>query len=72
MSIAATMERAPLGTDLWEVLSEFHNEVEEVVEAEDGETVVTVVRTNGLMRHTGVGVLIRSRTRSRRTSSNSA
>jgi hypothetical protein len=38
-----------MGTDVWEVLSELHNEVTEIVEAEDGETVVTVVRTNGLI-----------------------
>ena len=53
-----------MGTDVWEVLSKFHNEVEEILEGEDGETVVTVARTNGLMGRTGVGVLIRSLTRS--------
>jgi ketosteroid isomerase-like protein len=41
-------------TDVWEVFSEFHNEVVEVFESEDGETVVTVVRTSGRMRHTGL------------------
>jgi hypothetical protein len=37
-------------TDVWEVFSEFHNEVVEVIDGADRETVVTVVRTNGLMR----------------------
>ena len=41
-------------TDVWEVFSEFHNEVEEVIEVGDGETVVTLVRTTGRMRHTGL------------------
>jgi hypothetical protein len=59
---AATMKRANGYRRVGSV--EFHNDVEEIVEAEDGGTVVTVVRTNGLMRHTGVGVLIRSLTRS--------
>jgi ketosteroid isomerase-like protein len=46
-------------TDVWEVFSEFHNEVEEAIVGEDGETVVTVVRTNGLMRHTGLEAKLR-------------
>jgi ketosteroid isomerase-like protein len=46
-------------TDVWEVFSEFHNEVEEVIAGEDGETVVTVVRTNGQMRHTGLELHLR-------------
>jgi ketosteroid isomerase-like protein len=46
-------------TDVWEVFSEFHNEVEEVIEGEDGDTVVTVVRTNGRMRHTGLEAKLR-------------
>jgi ketosteroid isomerase-like protein len=46
-------------TDVWEVFSEFHNEVEEVIDGEDRETVVTVVRTNGLMRHTGLEAKLR-------------
>jgi len=41
-------------TDVWEVFSEFHNELEEILEGSDGETVVTVVRTTGRMRHTGL------------------
>jgi len=46
-------------TDVWEVFSEFHNEIEETTESEDGETVVTVVRTNGRMRHTGLEAKLR-------------
>jgi ketosteroid isomerase-like protein len=46
-------------TDVWEVFSDFHNEVEEVIEGEDGETLVTVVRTNGRMRHTGLDAKLR-------------
>jgi ketosteroid isomerase-like protein len=46
-------------TDVWEVFSEFHNEIEETTEGDDGETVVTVVRTNGLMRHTGLEAKLR-------------
>jgi ketosteroid isomerase-like protein len=46
-------------TDVWEVFSEFHNEVEEVIDSEDDGTVVTVVRTNGLMRYTGLEVKLR-------------
>jgi ketosteroid isomerase-like protein len=40
--------------EVWEVFSEFHNELEEIVEGGDGETVVTVLRTKGRMRHTGL------------------
>jgi ketosteroid isomerase-like protein len=46
-------------TDVWEVFSDFHNEVEEVIDGEDGETVVTVVRTNGRMTHTGLEAKLR-------------
>lgn len=46
-------------TDVWEVFSEFHNELEEIVEGSDGETVVTVVRTKGRMRHTGLEANLR-------------
>jgi ketosteroid isomerase-like protein len=46
-------------TEVWEVFSDFHNEVEEVIEGEDGETIVTVVRTNGRMRHTGLDAKLR-------------
>jgi ketosteroid isomerase-like protein len=41
-------------TEVWEVFSEFHNELEEILEGCNGETVVTVVRTKGRMRHTGL------------------
>src|SRR5215217_3694605 len=41
-------------TDLWEVFSEFHNELEEEIEAADGESLVSVLRTRGRMRHTGL------------------
>jgi ketosteroid isomerase-like protein len=41
-------------SDVWEVFSDFHNEVEETIECGDGETLVTVVRTRGRMRHTGL------------------
>jgi ketosteroid isomerase-like protein len=34
--------------EVWEVFSEFHNELEEIVEGGGGETVVTVVRTKGI------------------------
>jgi ketosteroid isomerase-like protein len=46
-------------TDVWEVFTEFHNEIEDATEGEDGETVVTVVRTNGVMRHTGLEAKLR-------------
>jgi ketosteroid isomerase-like protein len=46
-------------TAVWEVFTEFHNEVEKIIEAADGETVVTVVRTNGRMRHTGLEAKLR-------------
>jgi ketosteroid isomerase-like protein len=38
----------------WEVFSGLHHEIEEVVEAPDGETLVSVQRTQGRMRHTGM------------------
>jgi ketosteroid isomerase-like protein len=41
-------------TDVWEVFNGFHNEVEEILEAGGGDTIVTVVRTSGRMRHTGL------------------
>ena len=37
---------------VWEVFSEVHHDVEEIIEVEDGETVVSVQRTRGVMRHT--------------------
>jgi ketosteroid isomerase-like protein len=36
--------------EVWEVFSELHHEVEEIIEV-DGETVVSVQRTRGRMRH---------------------
>jgi ketosteroid isomerase-like protein len=41
-------------TEVWEVFSELHLEVEEILEAADGETVVSVQRTQGRMRHTNL------------------
>jgi ketosteroid isomerase-like protein len=41
-------------TEVWEVFSEVHHDLEELVEANDGETVVSVQRTKGRMRHTGI------------------
>jgi ketosteroid isomerase-like protein len=43
-------------TEVWEVFSELHHELEELIEAEDGETVVSVQRTQGRMRHSGLDV----------------
>lgn len=42
-------------TEVWEVFSPLHFEVEEIIEAGDGETVVSVQRTQGRMRHTQLG-----------------
>jgi ketosteroid isomerase-like protein len=39
-------------TEVWEVFSELHNEVEEIIELEDGHTVVSVQKTHARMRHT--------------------
>jgi len=39
-------------TDVWEVFTELHNEVEEIIELEDGHTVVSVQKTHARMRHT--------------------
>jgi ketosteroid isomerase-like protein len=50
---------AQWATDVWEAFSEFHNEIEETTESEDGETIVTMVRTNGRMRHTGLEAKLR-------------
>jgi ketosteroid isomerase-like protein len=41
-------------TEIWEVITDLHHEIEEVIEAPDGETVVSVQRTQGSMRHTGL------------------
>ena len=42
--------------EVWEVFSEVRHEVVEVVEAPDGETVVTIQNTRGRMRHSGLDV----------------
>jgi ketosteroid isomerase-like protein len=39
-------------TEIWEVFTNLHFEVEEIIEAPDGETIVSVQRTQGHMRHT--------------------
>ena len=39
-------------SEQWEVFSNLHHEIEEIIEAPDGETLVTVQRTQGRMRHT--------------------
>ena len=41
--------------EVWEVFSDLHHEVEELIEV-DEETVVSVQRTQGEMRHTGIPV----------------
>jgi ketosteroid isomerase-like protein len=38
--------------EVWEVFSEVHHDLEGIIEADDGETIVSVQRTHGLMRHT--------------------
>jgi ketosteroid isomerase-like protein len=43
-------------TEVWEVLGEVHHELVELIEAEDGETLVSVQRTRGRMRYTGLRV----------------
>jgi len=42
--------------EVWEVFSEIHHELQEIIEADDGETVVSVQRTQGRMRHTQLPV----------------
>lgn len=37
---------------VWEVIDGLHHEIEEIIEAPDGETIVSVQRTQGRMRHT--------------------
>ena len=39
--------------EIWEVLSDYHTDIEEQLEP-DSETVVDIVRTRGRMRHTGL------------------
>jgi ketosteroid isomerase-like protein len=41
-------------TEIWEVFSEFHNKLEELIEVGDGDTIVSVQKTHGRMRHTGL------------------
>ena len=38
----------------WEVFTGLHHEIEEIIEAPDGETLVSVQRTKGRMRHTDI------------------
>ena len=38
--------------EVWEVISGLHHEIEEIIEATDGQTVVSVQRMQGRMRHT--------------------
>jgi ketosteroid isomerase-like protein len=45
--------------EVWEVFSEFHHDVEEVIEVGDGETVVSVQRLKGRMRHSGLEMNLR-------------
>jgi ketosteroid isomerase-like protein len=42
------------GVEIWEVFDGLHNELEELIEAGDGDTVVSVQRTQARMRHTGL------------------
>lgn len=39
-------------TEVWEVFSELHNEVEEIIKVGDGDTLVSVQKTHARMRHT--------------------
>ena len=43
-------------TEVWEVFDELHMDVEEVIDVGDGETVVSVQRVRGRMRHTGLPI----------------
>jgi ketosteroid isomerase-like protein len=38
--------------EVWEVITGLHHELEEIIEGGDGETIVSVQRTQGRMRHT--------------------
>jgi ketosteroid isomerase-like protein len=46
-------------TEIWEVFTDLHFEVEEIIEAPDGETIVSVQRTVGRMRHTQIPTNVR-------------
>jgi ketosteroid isomerase-like protein len=41
-------------TEVWEVFSQFHHEVQELIDAGDDETVVSVQRLQGRMRHSQI------------------
>ena len=45
--------------EIWDVLSSLHHEIEDIIEGPDGETVVSIQRTQAHMRHTGIPVDIR-------------
>ena len=42
--------------EIWEVFDDLDFEVQEIIEADDGETLVSVQRTTGRMRHTQIPV----------------
>jgi ketosteroid isomerase-like protein len=42
--------------EIWDVLSDLHHEIEDILEGPDGDTVVSVQRTQAHMRHTGIPV----------------
>ena len=44
------------GVEIWEVFDRLHNELVELIEAGDGETVISVQRTQARMRYTGLEV----------------
>jgi ketosteroid isomerase-like protein len=44
------------GVEIWEVFDGLHNELVELIEAGDGETVISVQRTQARMRYTGLEV----------------
>lgn len=46
-------------TEIWEVVADLHHEIEEIIEAADGETVVSVQRTQGRMTHTQLATNLR-------------
>ena len=39
-------------SEVWEVIADFHNEVEEIIEVGDGNRIVSIQETQGRMRHT--------------------
>jgi ketosteroid isomerase-like protein len=46
-------------SEQWEVVSDLHHEIEEIIEAPDGETLVSVQRTQGRMRYTDMPANVR-------------